>query len=120
MQMQLIKNFEIIDCLEENCEVCQKFKKPKPKPNVGFPLAKRFNQTVTLHLKEWSSSSKIWFLHLTDHFTCFSASCVVSTNDHFISLCVNLNIQICKTAAESPCHGIMGLLNDTMQFWVML
>ena len=79
MQMQLIKNFEIIDCLEENCEVCQKFKKPKPKPNVGFPLAKRFNQTVTLHLKEWSSSSKIWFLHLIDHFTCFSASCVVST-----------------------------------------
>ena len=70
---------EIIDPLDGNHEICQKFKKPKPKPIVGFPLAKHFNQTVALDFKEWSSSPKIWFLHLIDHFTRFSASCVVYT-----------------------------------------
>ena len=70
---------EIIDPLDGNHEICQKFKKPKPKPIVGFPLAKHFNQTVALYFKEWSSSPKIWFLHLIDHFTRFSASCVVYT-----------------------------------------
>ena len=40
--------YEIIDHLDKNCEICQQFKKPKPKPLVGFPLAKRFNLALDL------------------------------------------------------------------------
>ena len=42
----------IIDHLYENFKICQKFKKLKPKLTVGFPLVKRFNQTVALDLKK--------------------------------------------------------------------
>ena len=49
---------EIIDQLYEKCKIFQKFKKPKPKPIVGFPLTKRFHQTGAPDLKEWSSLPK--------------------------------------------------------------
>ena len=50
--------YEIIDHLDENCEICEKFKRPKLKPVICFPLlAQCFNQTLALDLK-WSSSSK--------------------------------------------------------------
>ena len=42
-----------------NNKVCQKYKKPKPKPAVSFRLAKNFNETVALDLKEWKSNPKI-------------------------------------------------------------
>ena len=127
--------FKFIDELDSTCEVCLKYKKAKPKPVVGMPMAKRFNETVALDLKEWSASPKIWFLHLIDHSTRYSASCVIKTkkkeeiirkifqvwisvfgtadkflvdnggefnNDEFISMCENVNIRICTTAAYSP------------------
>ena len=71
--------YQIIDHIYKNFEICQKFKKLKPKLIVGFPLVKRLNQTAVLDLKEWSSSSKTWFLQLIHHFTRFSAFCVVYT-----------------------------------------
>ena len=52
---------------------------PKPKRIARFSLEKSFNQTAAVDLKEWSSSPKICFLHLTDHFTRVSVSCVVYT-----------------------------------------
>ena len=96
------------------------------------------SQNALIKQKLWISKSslpKIWFLHLIEHFTNFSASCVVYTkrkeryiekifeiwistfgyadkfsvgnrgefvNDHFISLCDNINIHICTTKAEIP------------------
>ena len=56
---------------------CFKHNKAKPRPIVGFPLAKCFNETVALDLKEWSSNT--WFLHMIDHLTKFSASCVIKS-----------------------------------------
>ena len=44
--------FDMVKNMNSNWKVCQKYKKPKPKPTVSFPLAKTFNETVTLDLKE--------------------------------------------------------------------
>ena len=55
--------------------ICLKYKKVKPKPIVGFPLAKEFNETVAMDLKHWSGNTCL--LHIIDHFTRFSASCVI-------------------------------------------
>ena len=55
--------------INSNCKVCQKYKKPKPKPIVSFPLAKTFHKTVTSDMKEWKSNLKLWFLHILDHLT---------------------------------------------------
>ena len=67
----------IINDVSDNCEICFKHNKPKPRPIVGFPLAKRFNETVARDLKEWSSNT--WFLHMIDHLTRFCASCVIKS-----------------------------------------
>ena len=61
--------FDMVKNINSNCKVCQKYKKPKPKLIVSFPLAKTFNGTVALDLKEWKSNPKVWFLHITDHLT---------------------------------------------------
>ena len=69
--------FDMVKNINSNCEVYQKYKKPKPKSIVSFPLAKTFNETVALDLKEWKNNPKVWFLHIIDHLTRFSASCVI-------------------------------------------
>ena len=66
-----------LDDLDISCEVCMKYKKPKPRPIVGLPMARNFNETVAMDLKQWSSSPNIWFLHLIDHATRYSVSCVI-------------------------------------------
>ena len=67
----------IINDVSDNCEICFKHNKPKPRPIVGFPLAKRFNETVARDLKEWPSNT--WFLHMIDHLTRLCASCVIKS-----------------------------------------
>ena len=46
--MLVLKDIELHKCLDDvtdSCAICLKFKKVKPKPIVGFPLAKYFNET---------------------------------------------------------------------------
>ena len=61
--------FDLVKNISSNCKVCQKYKKQKPKPAISFPLAKNFNETLALDLKQWKSKPKVWFLHITDHLT---------------------------------------------------
>ena len=83
----LLRDAEIIDDelekhlvdLDNLCNIWNKYKKVKPRPCVGFPMARNFNETVAMDLKQWSSSPSIWFLHLIDHFSRYSASCVIRT-----------------------------------------
>ena len=96
--------YEIIDRLDENCEICQKFKKPKP--IVGFPLAKRFSHTVVFGLKEWPSSPKIWLLHLVDHFTRFSASFIINEKK--------------KLSKKSLKYGYLLLVVLINFYWIMV
>ena len=70
---------KLIETVSNKCEVCQLYKKPSPKPIVGFPNARVFNQTVAMDLKEYSKN--VWFLHLIDLATRYSAAAVIRSKD---------------------------------------
>ena len=42
--------------LDETCEICIKYKRRKPRPIVGLPMARELNETVAMDLKHWSSN----------------------------------------------------------------
>ena len=65
---------DLIKEVEEKCETCTKFKKPKLRPVVGFGLAKDFNDMVSMDLKFHKTTP---WLHMIDHSTRFSAACVI-------------------------------------------
>lgn len=66
---------DLVDDVVSKCEVCKQYKKTPPRPVVGLPLAKEFNEVVALDLKEWKSG--IYFLHIIDVATCFSVAGVI-------------------------------------------
>ena len=43
-------------------------------------MVKSFNETVGIDFKQWSFNPPVWFLHLVDHATRYSSSCVTYTN----------------------------------------
>ena len=73
---------EIIPEIVNNCDICLKFKRPSPKPAVGLPLATEFNETVTMDLHELGPN--LWYLHIIDEFTRFSAGCIVRSKQSSI------------------------------------
>ena len=108
-----------------------KYKKPVPRPVVGFAWATDFNQTVGMDLKELGPS--LWFLHIIDEFTRFSNAAIIRSktavikkflqcwislfgapqkvisdnggefdSNEFRNLCENFNITVKTTPAYSP------------------
>ena len=61
----------------KDCQICKVYRKPSARPVVGMPLATQFNECVAMDLKQFAPG--IWFLHLIDHATRFSASAVVTS-----------------------------------------
>lgn len=59
------------------CEICLKYSRAKPKPAVGLPMASRHNETVAVDLHELEPN--VWYLHIIDQFTRFSAGCIVTS-----------------------------------------
>ena len=51
----------VVDCCE-NCEFCLKFKKPFSRPVVGFPVSDKFNEYVSMDLKEIKKGSCGYFI----------------------------------------------------------
>ena len=58
---------DLLDRSDDSCSIWKKHRRPKPRPVVGFPMAKTFNKKLRVDLKEWSHSPKIWLLHLVVH-----------------------------------------------------
>ena len=118
--------------ITSSCEICCKYKRTKPRPVVGFSLAKRFNQTVAMDIKEIKGQK---VLHLVDHFTRYSVAGMLKSkqadeilnvvlrqwiayfgppsnflvdnggefaNESFYDMAQNLNIVIRTTPAQSP------------------
>lgn len=56
-------------------------RKKNPRPLVGFPTVKTFNETVAMDSKQCSFCPNIWLLHLVDHATRFSMSCIIKTGE---------------------------------------
>ena len=65
----------IVDCCD-HCEFCSKFKKPFSRPEVRFPVSDRFNQYISMDLKE-VEKGKVWLLHLIDAATKYTAACLI-------------------------------------------
>ena len=69
-----LKDAEFIDILMKlplTCQTCIRYKKPAPRPVVGFPLGTHFNQTVAMDIKEIKRHK---VLHLVDHATRYSVA----------------------------------------------
>ena len=123
---------EEIGKLEESCQTCFKYKRSPPRPVVSMPLAKNFNDVVSMDLKCWGNK---YFLVMVDLATRFCNACVINNkspsviidgimrywvaifgtprkiltdnggefnNNDFRSMGENFNIDIMCTAAESP------------------
>ena len=123
---------QIMHTIHEKCNICIKYKKPPSKPIVYTPLAKEFNESVAMDLKDIQGNL---VLHLIDHATRFSAACTIPSkrrdiiisavlkiwiaifgaprkilsdnggefaNDDFREMGEKLNTRITNTAAESP------------------
>ena len=130
-----IEDLEFLKVLEETadkCEICIKYKRSPPKPVVGFALATRFNEALSMDIKEICG---IKVLHMIDNFTRYSAAVVLKSkesseilkavfrywvayfgppakiltdngrefnNELFRDMAANLNITVLSTAAQSP------------------
>lgn len=59
------------------CEICQRYSKTKARPVVGLPLVSQYNKTVAIGLHELEQG--VWYLHIIDQFTWFSAGSIQTT-----------------------------------------
>ncbi|XP_034069112.1 uncharacterized protein LOC117544299 [Gymnodraco acuticeps] len=69
----------ILQQIVQECDICQRYSKTKPKPAVGLPLASEYNETVAVDLHELEPS--LWYLHIIDQFTRFRAGSIVKTKN---------------------------------------
>ena len=67
----------ILQQIVHDCDICQRYSKTSPKPAVGLPLASEYNETVAVDLHELEPG--VWYLHVIDQFTRFSAGSIVRT-----------------------------------------
>ena len=70
-----VKLEQEIKSISENCDICCKLKKPKPRPVVSLPLSSKFNGTVAMDLKYWDKG--IHFLVMVDVATRFCSAAVI-------------------------------------------
>ena len=67
----------ILQQIVHDCDICKRYSKTNPKPAAGLPLASEYNETVAVDLHELEPG--VWYLHIFDHFTHFSAGNIVKT-----------------------------------------
>ena len=71
--------YDVLTKVTNDCELCAKFKKTPSRPAVSLPLASDFNELISVDLHQLEQS--VWYLHIIDIFTRFSAGCIVRTKD---------------------------------------
>lgn len=77
-----VKDQELFRTLEKvcvQCEICEKFGKTPSRPAVSLPLAKDFNETVSMDLKHLEGT--IWMLHIIDVFTRYSSGAIIQSKE---------------------------------------
>ncbi len=68
---------KILEDIVTHCETCIRHSKPTPKPAVALPMASTYNETVAIDLHELEPG--VWYLHVIDHYTRFSAGSIIAT-----------------------------------------
>jgi hypothetical protein len=66
-----------LDKISASCDVCCRYKKPRPRPVVSLYTARNFNDTVGMDLKIWKAG--VYFLVMVDHATRY-CNAVLITN----------------------------------------
>ena len=72
--------FRSVNQISDGCDICQKYKRSPSSPIVSMPMAREFNETVAMDLKEWKKG-EIYFLHLIDMATRYSRSTVIYSKE---------------------------------------
>ena len=71
----------LIEEVSTRCDICEQFGRSRSKPAVGLPLARSFNECLSVHLhklKELESfPENLRYLHIIDQYSHFSATCLV-------------------------------------------
>ena len=65
---------ELVKELDQNCDICLRYKRPQLRPVVGFSLAHDFNETVAMDLKPFRN---IYIFHMIDRATRYSAGAII-------------------------------------------
>ena len=71
--------FDLVADVEKACDTCNRFKKPKLRPVVGFALARDFSEFLAMDLKPYNN---IHFLPMIDHAKRFNSACVIPNKRH--------------------------------------
>ena len=58
----------VINCVINECKVCQKFQPSVARPRVSLPRATPFNKVVTLDIKEFGTKYILWMINLFSRF----------------------------------------------------
>ena len=72
------KFLALIEEVSSQCDFCQRYKKSKPKPVVGMPLASVFNELVAMDIKVIKGHK---VLHMIDHATRYSMACPLKSKE---------------------------------------
>ena len=83
---QLIKNSnkysdavqDLLDQVESKCESCKLNQKAKPKPKAALPRATKFNEIVSLDLKEYKSGNHKYILYAVDLFSRLTVGALIA------------------------------------------
>ena len=67
-----------LESVEENCDSCKVNRKQKPKPAVGLPRASKFNEIVTMDLKQYEELNFKYILYLVDMFSRFMVAAFIA------------------------------------------
>lgn len=62
-----VKGF--LEKVEENCDSCKQHRVAKPRPAVSLPRAHKFNQIVSVDLKQYKDNKNNYILYMVDLFT---------------------------------------------------
>ena len=76
------ETYDVLAKVTNDCELCAKFKKTPSRPAVSLPLASDFNELISVGLHQLEQS--VWYLHIIDIFTRFSAGTIVKTKEAFV------------------------------------
>ena len=60
----------------KDCEICNRYKKTRPRPVVSLPLARRFSEIIAMDFKVVKNES-LYFIHFIDLFTRFFRAQVI-------------------------------------------
>ena len=89
---------DIVDDITSTCDNCIKYKKTRPWPAVGLPMASDFNEAVVMDLV--NIGNWIWFMHLIDLFTQFLAALTITTKEK--NVVTGVIFEICLSHFGQP------------------